>query len=258
MEYSRVLRVLQPFEEITKILSSDCETIWYVIPAIFILFAFVSYKGDVIQVSQFTISKIISLVSCLIASKINRYIKMPTSDQACSENKRLFEELGRGPGAIGLPSIDGATDCTHSNVPEWPGSKHDRHIFQNSRIYMRYRERRLNGMLIGDGGYPSLPFLLTPIINPNTDEEIRDLYQQLKKLWANLKQSQREALTKEKQSRLATGGGPEEIEATIDLDILNIAPHLMKNAPVIFTSNMTETEIEGKCKINYINDTKFT
>ncbi|KYN00509.1 UPF0439 protein C9orf30 like protein, partial [Cyphomyrmex costatus] len=82
--------------------------------------------------------------------------------------------------------------------------------------------------------------------------------QQLKKLWANLKQSQREALTKEKQSRLATGGGPEEIEATIDPDILNIAPHLMKNAPIIFTSNMTETEIEGKCKINYINDTKFT
>ncbi|KYN00539.1 Putative nuclease HARBI1, partial [Cyphomyrmex costatus] len=69
--------------------------------------------GDVIQVSQSTISRIIARVSCLIASNINRYIKMPTSDQACSENKRLFEELGRGPGAIGLPSIDGAIDCTH-------------------------------------------------------------------------------------------------------------------------------------------------
>lgn len=58
-------------------------------------------------------------------------------------------------------------------VPEWPGSEHDSRIFQNSRIYMRYTERQLNGMLIGDAGYPSLPFLLTPINNPVTDEEIR-------------------------------------------------------------------------------------
>ncbi|XP_036144945.1 putative nuclease HARBI1 [Monomorium pharaonis] len=145
--------------------------------------------GDVIQISQSTISRIIFRVSC-------------------SENKRLFKELGRGPGAIGFPSIDGAIDCTHIRlthtsfrnvdeiyrnrkgyfslnvqvvvgprteildiVPEWPGSEHDSRIFQNSRIYMRYREYRLNGILVGDAGYPSLPFLLTPIGNPVTDEE---------------------------------------------------------------------------------------
>jgi len=82
--------------------------------------------------------------------------------------------------------------------------------------------------------------------------------QQLKKLWSNLKQSQRDALTKEKQSRLATGGGPQETEANIDPDILNIAPHLMKTAPVLFTSNMTETEIEENrelaCNIITINE----
>lgn len=70
--------------------------------------------------------------------------------------------------------------------------------------------------------------------------------QQLKKLWTNLKQAQRDALTKERQSRLATGGGPQEIEANIDPDILNIAPHLMTNAPVLFSSNMTETEMKDK------------
>lgn len=70
--------------------------------------------------------------------------------------------------------------------------------------------------------------------------------QQLKKLWANLKQSQRDALTKERQSCMATGGGPHETEANIDPDIANIAPHLMKTAPVLFTSNMTEKQINGK------------
>lgn len=39
---------------------------------------------------------------------------MPDADsEAYAENKRLFKELGFGPGAIGLPSINGAIDCTH-------------------------------------------------------------------------------------------------------------------------------------------------
>ncbi|KMQ85371.1 hypothetical protein RF55_16138, partial [Lasius niger] len=69
---------------------------------------------------------------------------------------------------------------------------------------------------------------------------------QLKKLWTNLKQAQREALTKEKQSYLATGGGPPQVQIEIDPDIANIAPHLMKTAPVSFTSNMSDTEINDK------------
>ncbi|KAM0726168.1 Myb/SANT-like DNA-binding domain-containing protein 3 [Formica fusca] len=70
--------------------------------------------------------------------------------------------------------------------------------------------------------------------------------QQLKKLWANLKQCQREALTKEKQSVMATGGGPQEATVDIDPDIARIAPHLMKTAPVLFTSNMSEKEVNDK------------
>lgn len=64
-------------------------------------------------------------------------------------------------------------------------------------------------------------------------------------MWTNLKQTQREALTKEKQSILATGGGPSEIKTDIDPDVANIAPHLMKAAPVAFTSNMSDVEING-------------
>lgn len=70
--------------------------------------------------------------------------------------------------------------------------------------------------------------------------------QQLKKLWANLKQTQRDILTKEKQACLATGGGPPLPETNIDPDIAIIAPHIMQTAPVLFTSNMEENKINGK------------
>ena len=57
-------------------------------------------------------------------------------------------------------------------VPEWPGSAHDSRIFQNSLLYMRYLEQRLDGVLVGDRGYPCLRFLMTPLPNPQTDEQM--------------------------------------------------------------------------------------
>ncbi|XP_066590872.1 putative nuclease HARBI1 [Prorops nasuta] len=135
---------------------------------------------------------------------------MPISDEKKQENRQMFKELGYGSGAICLPGIDGAIDCTHVRltssklqginevfrnrkgylslnvqavvgpktefldlVPEWPGSEHDSRIFQISRLFIKYQTRELSGMLVGDSGYSSLLFLLTLISNPATDEEIR-------------------------------------------------------------------------------------
>ena len=165
--------------------------------------------GDTIIVSQPTVSRIVFRVSVLLARIFNQFIKMPCTPDAVRENQRLFRDIGRHDRGIGLPGIDGAIDCTHVRlvgtrfqnieeiyrnrkgylslnvqavvgprtefldiVPEWPGSQHDSRIFQNSRIYMRYVQRQLSGILVGDAGYPCLPFLLTPIQNPQTDEEI--------------------------------------------------------------------------------------
>ncbi|KAL6418863.1 hypothetical protein ACFW04_014211 [Cataglyphis niger] len=161
--------------------------------------------GDVIQILQPTISRIIFRLTFVFRS---------TLIATRSENKRLFKELRYGPGAIGLSSIDGAIDCTHIRlvhtrlynieeiyrnrkgyfslnvqvivgprtkildiVSKWPGCEHDNRIFQNSHIYMRYRQQKLDEMLVRDAGNPVLPFLLTPVNNPVTDEEIRfDIY----------------------------------------------------------------------------------
>jgi len=58
-------------------------------------------------------------------------------------------------------------------VREWAGSQHDNRIFQNSRLFMRYQQRELTRMLVGDSGYPALPFLLTPFRNLQNEEEQR-------------------------------------------------------------------------------------
>ncbi|XP_043470202.1 putative nuclease HARBI1 [Leptopilina heterotoma] len=166
--------------------------------------------ADTMKVSQSTVSRIVFRVATLLASLINLYIKIPTTGDARNENHRLFNVLGRGHGAIGLPRVDGAIDCTHIKlvgtrfnqveemfrnrkgyfslnvqavvgprmefldiVPEWPGRAHDSRIFQNSLIHMRYVQGRLDGILVGDKGYPCLPFLMTPFRNPHNEEEMK-------------------------------------------------------------------------------------
>lgn len=47
----------------------------------------------------------------------------------------------------------------------------------------------------------------------------------------NLKQLQREAITKERQHRMATGGEPSTSRAAIDPDVAQIAPGLMIEIP---------------------------
>jgi len=68
----------------------------------------------------------------------------------------------------------------------------------------------------------------------------------LKKFWSNLKAQQRQAITRENQARMATGGGPEPaIINEIDPDIAALTPHLMATAPTIFSSNMSIDIMEG-------------
>lgn len=108
----------------------------------------------------------------------------------------------------GIPNIVGAIDCTHIRIrappqryyPEvyinrknfhsfnvqaacnsdcvftdvvaaWPGSVHDSRIFKNSDIYNNISSGRMDGILLGDNGYSLTPFLLTPFLNPDSQEK---------------------------------------------------------------------------------------
>jgi hypothetical protein len=51
---------------------------------------------------------------------------------------------------------------------------HDSTIFTNSRLYARFEMGQIrDGYLLGDGGYPSKPYLLTPLVAPNLRAEMK-------------------------------------------------------------------------------------
>uniref|UniRef100_A0A2A4JIL7 Regulatory protein zeste n=1 Tax=Heliothis virescens TaxID=7102 RepID=A0A2A4JIL7_HELVI len=63
---------------------------------------------------------------------------------------------------------------------------------------------------------------------------------QLRRLWINTKQRQREALTKERQHRLSTGGGPSISDAVIDPDVSMVAPALIVGIDNAVDSDVVE------------------
>jgi len=65
----------------------------------------------------------------------------------------------------------------------------------------------------------------------------------LQRLWANLKQRQRSELAKERQHRIATGGGEAIGDVEIDPLIEIINPHLIMEIPSINDSdNLHQTD----------------
>lgn len=58
-------------------------------------------------------------------------------------------------------------------MARWPGSTHDSTIFNNSRIKANFEEGAYDdGLLLGDAGYASLPFLMVPLPDPRTAPEV--------------------------------------------------------------------------------------
>ena len=55
----------------------------------------------------------------------------------------------------------------------WPGSTHDSRIFDNSALCSQFRNGLIDGILLGDRGYPCCHYLMTPVLNPMTSKERR-------------------------------------------------------------------------------------
>ena len=59
-------------------------------------------------------------------------------------------------------------------VARWPGCTHDSHIFRTSRVGRELHENGHgleDGVLLGDSGYACTTYLMTPFLNPTTQQQ---------------------------------------------------------------------------------------
>ncbi|XP_003724868.3 putative nuclease HARBI1 [Strongylocentrotus purpuratus] len=153
--------------------------------------------GEVMGISQTTVSRHVAKNIDLIAAQHPTWIKFPTSNADVTHAKERWAEK------LGFPFTIGAIDCTHvridkprgqfgdefinrKNYPSfnvqatcdenyiftsvdvgWPGSVYDSRIFQTSDL-RDVVSRNVRGCLLGDSGYGISPYMMTPFADPDT------------------------------------------------------------------------------------------
>ncbi|CAL9690972.1 unnamed protein product [Knipowitschia caucasica] len=158
--------------------------------------------GDRVGISQPSISRALPRVVDAIIQLAPQYIKFPYSAEEQVSVKMGFHLIA------GLPNTIGSIDCTHvrikapspdsfpylnckhfhsinvqlicdSNnhllnvVSRFPEGAHDSYIFQNSSVGTRLEQGAVDdAWLIGDRGYALAPWLMTPLTNPQTPQEV--------------------------------------------------------------------------------------
>lgn len=164
--------------------------------------SFLTAVGDFSGISFQSASRIIKQVSETIAGLKDEFIFMPRDHDELIKNYQNFYEISC------FPTVTGTIDCTHVKilgqggadgevfrnrkqffsinvqsvssanlmfqdiVARWPGSTHDSHIFNESRLKQRFETGEFqHGVLLGDGGYKLFPYLMTPFRNPTTPNE---------------------------------------------------------------------------------------
>ena len=156
-------------------------------------------NGDDMGVSQSSVSRAIACTLESLSSDrmVQRFIKFPMQANQIRDNQEKFFQIA------GFPGIVGAIDGTHIQiiapnvnenefvnrhhyhsinvqvvfdasykiidvVAKWPGSTHDSRILRESGLHVLFENNHIQGHthLLGDSGYPSRRWLLTPFLRP--------------------------------------------------------------------------------------------
>ncbi|XP_044172238.1 putative nuclease HARBI1 [Acropora millepora] len=165
--------------------------------------SFLEVIGDTfLSYDKSTVSRVLRGVPLALASKVNDFVKFPTTPNERDKIKHGLFRVGGFPSAIGcidgthvrikapsqnepdfinrkgFHSVNVQAICNHKGsftnvVARWPGSTHDSHMFRTSAV-CRLLEGQCGlefGVLLGDSGYACTPFLMTPSPQPRTRSE---------------------------------------------------------------------------------------
>ena len=151
---------------------------------------------------QPVVSKTLEAFTNELIKKAPQFIYMPRNAEEIESTKAKFYRVAGFPGVVGdidgsqIPIIAPAVDeyvyvnrkkfdsiniqavCDADAVfldvvAKNPGSFHDSYILQSSSLYDRFEQGEFgNSWLLGDSGYSLSSWLLTPIANPMSNEDM--------------------------------------------------------------------------------------
>ncbi|WAR04528.1 LOW QUALITY PROTEIN: HARB1-like protein [Mya arenaria] len=111
-------------------------------------------------VSRSAVGKAIHAVSVILAGLLNRYVKFPTGLEIESVKRKFYS-------VAGFPNVVGAVDGTHVKIQAPPDNEAD-----YKGLSFPECTGQIDGLLLGDSGYPCRKYLMTPYANPrNLSEE---------------------------------------------------------------------------------------
>jgi hypothetical protein len=165
--------------------------------------SFQQVNADVHNISKGSVSNIAKDVTQCLNSICRQCIKMPTDRTELRNVMHGFHDIANFPNVVGAidgthiriraPSADEHFYVNRKNyhsinvmrvcdasmrflniVVKWPGGTHDAFIWSNSTLCEKFEDRTISdSWLLGDSGYPLRPWLLTPVLNPTSPQEVR-------------------------------------------------------------------------------------
>ena len=105
------------------------------------------------------------VIGCVDGTQI-RIIAPPSDQEPYYVNRKSYH------------SINTQVICNSRNkilnvVADWPGSTHDSRILRSCVIGNQFAIGQLRGLLLSDSGYACTNWLLTPLLNPISNSEMR-------------------------------------------------------------------------------------
>ncbi|XDV41969.1 hypothetical protein PO909_010738 [Leuciscus waleckii] len=132
------------------------------------LHTFVQFPGHkplrVIKEEFHRVAVFPNVIGCIDGTHIP--IKAPSVNEGDYVNRKSIH-------SINVQVICEATHIITNVEAKWPGSVHDARIFRESSLCQSFQEGQYNGYLLGDRGYPCLPYLMTPYPEPDPGPQTR-------------------------------------------------------------------------------------
>lgn len=160
--------------------------------------SFLEVIGDTANVHKSTVCRVVDSVSNMLCRRLDEFVYFPENLQQVKED--FFQVAGMA-GIVGVVdgthiriiapsgdqeplyvnrknyhSINAQVICDNKNrildlVADWPGSVHDSRVFTTSHVGVEFADGRIDGILLGDSGYGCTNYLLTPMLNPETQQQ---------------------------------------------------------------------------------------